>query len=231
MPRQAILPGQRGACGRVGLLILIMHKVSNTAGTVAPVSAHRTMGEVPINLGSLGRVRVLEALAGSPGLTRAELVRRTGLARATVGSVVYDLIGAGIVQETIGSSVTGARAGRPPQLLSIVPSAAYAVGLDIGHDHVRAILTDVVGTSRWDETRQLAVDGDPNRVLDVAVDLIDRAVAATGVHRSEILGVGIGDGPRGVEIQVKLLHRKAVVVKQSKHFSMLQPMQRRPHTW
>jgi predicted NBD/HSP70 family sugar kinase len=192
MPLHGIIPGQRGGRGAVGLLILVMRKVSNTAGTVAPVSAHRTMGEVPINLGSLGRVRVLEALAGSQGLTRAELVRRTGLARATVGSVVYDLIGAGIVQETIGSSVTGSRTGRPPQLLSIVPSAAYAVGLDIGHDHVRAILTDVVGTSRWDETRQLAVDGDPNRALDVAVDLIDRAVAATGVHRSEILGVGIG---------------------------------------
>jgi predicted NBD/HSP70 family sugar kinase len=135
---------------------------------------------------------VLQALTGGSGLTRAELVRRTGLARATVGSVVYDLIGAGIVGETVGSAAAGSRAGRPPQLLSLVPSAAYAVGLDIGHDHVRVILLDVVGTSRWDDNRDLAVDGDPDRTLGVAVDLIDRAIAATGVHRTKILGVGVG---------------------------------------
>ncbi|HEY3610756.1 MAG TPA: ROK family transcriptional regulator [Pseudonocardiaceae bacterium] len=145
----------------------------------------------PVNLSSLGRVRVLRALVDVPGLTRAELVRRTGLARATVGSVVYDLIGAGIVAETVGP-FAGARAGRPPQLLSLVPSAGYVVGLDIGHDHVRAILLDVVGTSRWEGNRDLAVDGDPNRTLGVAVDLIDRAIVATGVHRTKILGVGVG---------------------------------------
>ena len=146
------------------------------------------MSAHPVNLSSLGRVRVLQALTGGKGLTRAELVRRTGLARATVGSVVYDLIGAGIVAETVGAS----RAGRPPQLLSLVPSAGYAVGLDIGHDHVRVILLDVVGTSRWDDNRDLAVDGDPDRTLGVAVDLIDRAIAGTGVHRRKILGVGVG---------------------------------------
>ena len=82
--------------------------------------------EGPVNLSSLGRVRVLQALTGSPGLTRAELVRRTGLARATVGSVVYDLIGAGIVAETVGAGRPVSRAGRPPQLLSLVPSAGSA---------------------------------------------------------------------------------------------------------
>jgi predicted NBD/HSP70 family sugar kinase len=153
---------------------------------------HRTSAEAPINLASLGRVRVLQALTDNPGLSRADLVARTGLARATVGSVVYDLIGAGIVQETVDTSPAGARAGRPPQLLALVPTAAYAVGLDVGHDHVRAVLTDVEGTSRWDATETLAVDDHPDRALGVAVELIDRAVAATGVHRSKILGVGMG---------------------------------------
>src|SRR5882724_2839801 len=101
-------------------------------------------GGPPINLASLGRVRVLRALADSPVLSRAELVQRTGLARATVGSVVDDLIAAGVVRKTTESAPAGARIGRPPQLLSLEPRAAYAAGLDIGHDHVRVILTDLV---------------------------------------------------------------------------------------
>ena len=159
----------------------------------AALSDSHAAAEAPISLSDLGRIRVLRALTEKPWLSRADLVRRTGLARATVGSVIYDLIGAGIVREsTAAGATTGARTGRPPQLLSLEPDAAYALGLDVGHDHVRAILTDVVGTSRWDVTEPLAVDGDPVRTLDTAVRLIDRAIDAVGVRPEKILGLGLG---------------------------------------
>ena len=148
--------------------------------------------EPPIGLSDLGRVRVLRALTEKPWLSRAELVRRTGLARATVGSVIYDLMGAGLVRESAAAGASGARTGRPPQLLSLEPEAAYALGLDIGHDHVRAILTDVVGTSRWDRTEPMAVDGDPERTLAIAVRLIDQAIDDAAVPREKILGLGAG---------------------------------------
>lgn len=148
--------------------------------------------EPPIGLSDLGRVRVLRALTEKAWLSRADLVRRTGLARATVGSVIFDLMGAGLVRESPAVGAAGARTGRPPQLLSLEPEAGYALGLDIGHDHVRAILTDVVGTSRWDRTEPMAVDGDPERTLAAAVRLIDRAVADTRIPREKILGLGAG---------------------------------------
>jgi DNA-binding MarR family transcriptional regulator len=56
--------------------------------------------QAPINLASLGRVRVLRALSEESALSRAELVELTGLARATVGSVIDDLIDAGLVRKT-----------------------------------------------------------------------------------------------------------------------------------
>lgn len=148
--------------------------------------------EAPINLWHLGRVRVLRALTEHARLSRAELVRRTGLARATVGSVVYDLIAAGLVRETAHPAPTATRTGRPPQLLSLRPDAAYAIGLDVGHDHVRAILTDLGGTSRWDRTEPLDVDDEPDRALRTATDLVNRAVAEVGVRRDRVLGLGLG---------------------------------------
>jgi predicted NBD/HSP70 family sugar kinase len=148
--------------------------------------------EAPINLASLGRVRVLRALTERTALSRAELVQRTGLARATVGSVIDDLIGAGLVRKTTEPLAPGARTGRPPQLLSLEPQAGYAIGLDVGHDHVRTILTDLIGTTVWDESVSMAVDGDPQRALDTAARLIDRAVEETRVPRDRLLGLGLG---------------------------------------
>jgi predicted NBD/HSP70 family sugar kinase len=182
--------------------------------------------QAPINLASLGRVRVLRALNETPALSRAELVERTGLARATVGSVVDDLIDAGLVRKSTDldagvvrrstdprraadtrravdtrngvdprrTADTGpaARTGRPPQLLSLEPRAAYAVGLDIGHDHVRAVLTDLVGSVLWDTSAPLDVDGAPESALSTAVTLLDRAVDEVDVERERILGLGLG---------------------------------------
>lgn len=156
-----------------------------------PPDTHAVTG-APINLRRLGRVRVLQALSENRCLSRAELVQQTGLARASVGSVIFDLIGAGLVQETADAATPAIRTGRPPQLLSLVPAAAYALGVDIGHDHVRTVLTDLVGTPRWDRSERLEVDHHPDRALDTATELIDRAVADSGVPQEKILGLGIG---------------------------------------
>jgi predicted NBD/HSP70 family sugar kinase len=153
--------------------------------------AHAGTG-APINLRRLGRVRVLQALSEKRGLSRAELVQQTALARASVGSVIFDLISAGLVQETVDAATPASRTGRPPQLLSLVPAAAYALGVDIGHDHVRTVLTDLVGTPQWDESERLEVDHHPDRTLRTVTEQIDRALADGGVPREKVLGLGIG---------------------------------------
>jgi len=93
----------------------------------------------------LGRLRVLRALTDAGEVSRAELTRRTGLSRATVSSVIFDLVGEGLVREQ-AAPTAGPKLGRPPLTLSLVPSAGCVAGVDIGHDHARVILTDLVGT-------------------------------------------------------------------------------------
>ncbi|HEY4024165.1 MAG TPA: ROK family transcriptional regulator [Pseudonocardiaceae bacterium] len=159
--------------------------------SATPTSPHGG-ADAPVNLWNLGRVRILTALTERRSLSRAELVQRTGLARATVGSVVYDLIDAGLVRESANTGPTGARTGRPPQMLSLAPDAGYAIGIDVGHDHVRATLIDLVGAARWDRSEALAVDDDPEHALRTAVALIEAAIAETGVTRGKILGLGLG---------------------------------------
>ena len=146
----------------------------------------------PLGLTELGRVRVLHALTEQSHISRSEIISRTGLARATVSSIVVELINAGLVRESEPAAVTGSRAGRPPQVLSLVPESSYALGLDIAHDHVRAILTDIVGTVRWDDILPMAVDRAPERALEGAARLINAALTDTGVPREKVLGLGAG---------------------------------------
>jgi predicted NBD/HSP70 family sugar kinase len=147
--------------------------------------------DVPVNLRRLGRLRVLEALSDAGELSRTELVRRTGLSRSTVSSVVYDLIGEGLVGEQSGGT-TEAKLGRPPLTVSLEPRAAYAVGVDIGHDHVRTILSDLAGSPVWDDNISIDVDDSAHDTLDVATKSLDRALQERSILRSAVLGVGIG---------------------------------------
>ena len=84
-------------------------------------------------LRQMNRLRMLEALYRHPSSSRGDLARHTGLSRATVSTLVEELVSAGLVQEQGDDETVARTTGRPPVLLSLVPGAAFAVGLDFGH--------------------------------------------------------------------------------------------------
>jgi predicted NBD/HSP70 family sugar kinase len=134
---------------------------------------------------------VLEALIETRRLSRPDLMRRTGLARATVGSVIADLIRAGVVTDG-DANREDLRTGRPARTLSLNRHAAYALGVDIGRDHVRVVLCDLFGEPVWDRDLHRLVDNDSGEVLTEAAELIAEAQQATGIPAERILGVGMG---------------------------------------
>lgn len=136
---------------------------------------------------------MLQALYTSIRTSRPELIRLTGLSRATVSALVADLITTGLVHEESGPSDLESRpTGRPAQPLSLRPSAAYAIGADIGHAHVRVVLCDLFGTPLWDAVEAKEVDRAPHETLDLAGDLIHQAMRECGVPRERVLGLGAG---------------------------------------
>jgi predicted NBD/HSP70 family sugar kinase len=134
---------------------------------------------------------VLQALCDSSRTSRPELVRLTGLSRATVSSLVADLITVGLVREETGLAEPENRSmGRPAQPLSLNRSAGYAIGADIGHTHVRVALCDLSGAPVWDHVEAKEVDRAPHETLDLTADLIQRAIRECGVSRERVLGLG-----------------------------------------
>jgi predicted NBD/HSP70 family sugar kinase len=144
----------------------------------------------------MNRLRIIEALYRHPLSSRGDLARHTQLSRATVSTLVEELVRAGLVEEQAGAVAPGASpeggVGRPPLLLSLVSGAAFAVGLDFGHQHIRVALCDLSGEPVVDDFSLAEVDHAPIESLDLAHELVREALRSAGVASDRLLGVGMG---------------------------------------
>ncbi|MEP6813885.1 MAG: ROK family transcriptional regulator [Actinomycetota bacterium] len=151
------------------------------------------------------RLRVVDALRRSGTATRSELAQMTGLSRTTVATLVGDLQTAGLVvgaDDEQALARSGGR-GRPPALLRLDPSAGVALGIDLGHSHVRVAVADLSSALLGEADAPVDVDHDADRALDTASRLVDDVLAQAGVERDRVIGAGMGlPGPydRGLQM-------------------------------
>jgi predicted NBD/HSP70 family sugar kinase len=131
---------------------------------------------------------VLEAILREAPVSRAQISERTGLNKATVSSLVQDLIDGAIVRE-IGTGASSG--GRKPVLLEFVAEAGYAIGIDLGVNYVRGALTDLRGHVAT-ETLLPLHSREPETVLPVVHQCIDGLMAQAPAAAYGIVGIGVG---------------------------------------
>lgn len=100
----------------------------------------------------------------SEPLSRAGVAAATGLARATVSTLVDQLVAAGLVREL--PAVTGGRAGRPAVPLVPAPRSVVGLGLEVNVDYLGARVLDLTGDVVSEQVIPGALhDSDPTVVL------------------------------------------------------------------
>jgi hypothetical protein len=109
-------------------------------------------------LRELNRLRLLDVLRREGAVDRAELVRQTGLSRATVSALVSDCMSRGVIVEDVERIAADGR-GRRSARLCLDPSAGTAVGVDFGHQHVRVAVADLASTVLTERRIDVAVPG------------------------------------------------------------------------
>lgn len=136
-------------------------------------------------------------------VSRADVVRTTGLSPATVSAIVADLIESGLVNE-IGQGKS--RGGRPPQVLRINDERNYAIGLKLMARGVFVVVTDIRAEVLYAEMVEIdwapfsadnplggrARPGEASSVLDQLCTAIEEAAERAGVGMTKVVGVGIG---------------------------------------
>ncbi len=122
-------------------------------------------------------------------LSRAEIARRTGLARSTVSEIVNQLLSAGIIAE-VGAGKS--EVGRRPILLQFNSDAFGIVGVEMGVTHLSAVITNLHGkVLAWQSVPQ-DVREDPEGTIARLPGLIDACVEEAKLDRDRLIGIGIG---------------------------------------
>ncbi|MFC3802963.1 ROK family protein [Cohnella sp. GCM10012308] len=131
---------------------------------------------------------VLESVLQGAPLSRADISALTGLNKATVSSLVQDLIDSGLVRE-IGTGQSSG--GRKPVLLEFVAESGYAVGVDLGVNYVRGVLTDLRGGVVIERTARLAKTS-PDEVFGILRPFIQSLVDEAPESAFGVVGIGVG---------------------------------------
>lgn len=131
---------------------------------------------------------VLESVLKNAPLSRAQISGITGLNKATVSSLVQDLIDNSLVVEMGPGQSSG---GRKPVMLHFNEKAGYAVGIDLGVNYIHGVLVDLEGNIVAELQRSLKQHNDEFAFLQLSEcieELMERAPAST----YGIVGIGVG---------------------------------------
>ena len=135
-------------------------------------------------------LRVLDYLFREGPTRRVDVIRATGLSRATVSKVIGELQAQELVAEHRAALAVAGRSGRPPALLSLNPGIGAFGGVDFGHSSVRVAIADVTGTLLAEDRLDLDVDNAAELAITAAVERLPALVAEARLPRKRLLGVG-----------------------------------------
>jgi N-acetylglucosamine repressor len=135
-------------------------------------------------------------------LSRAQLAQRTHLNKATISSLVEELIELGLIHEN-GMDTSGF--GRPATMLDLDSQAGCIIGVEIGVGFISIILTNFTGKVIWRHFEELISILNQEEITARIFQLLVEAREIARKDRIRLLGMGLAlpgmvDVDRGVLI-------------------------------
>ncbi|MGC4808244.1 ROK family transcriptional regulator [Micromonospora sp. DT233] len=147
----------------------------------------------PSDLGDVrvaNRAVVLRHVRVHAPCSRADIAAHTGLNKATVSSLVTELIDRRLVRET---GLTEHRVGRPATMLVLDGEPYAGLGLAVGADELVAVAVDLGGDRLLTWRRAFAApSASPGETVGALAALARRAVGRVTGQGRAVLGVGVG---------------------------------------
>ncbi len=132
-------------------------------------------------------VQLLQAAGGST--TRARLAAASGLTKATVSSLVNELVDRRLVHP---GPVERGHVGRPGQRLGLASGSVAALGIEVNVDYVAGVVLDLDGTLRAERRVALdAADRGFEAALDAIVEQAQELVAEVDERAMHLAGLAV----------------------------------------
>lgn len=121
-------------------------------------------------------------------VSRAQISKDTGLNKATVSTMVSELITDSFVYEIGAGQSSG---GRKPVLLYFNNLAGYSIGIDLGVNYLLGVLTDLSGNI-IEEMNIPLKETDVEYVMNEICSIIETLIKSAPESPYGIVGIGIG---------------------------------------
>ncbi|MER7417043.1 ROK family transcriptional regulator [Micromonospora peucetia] len=136
------------------------------------------------------RAVVLRHVRRHAPCSRADIAAHTGLNKATVSSLVGELIERRLVRET---GLTENRVGRPATMLVLDGAPYAALGMQIGADELVVVAIDLAGTRLLTWRRAFAApSSSPAETVRALAALARRAITRLTGQDRRVLGLSVG---------------------------------------
>lgn len=146
------------------------------------------------NLRAANRRAVLTTITFNPGISNADVSRRTGLAPQTASAIVSELEAEGLIAR---GDVLRGRRGQPATPLSLNYEAAYAIGCAVKWSHISLVLINL-GSTEFARTRRDYAYPDALTIVDEVEAGIDQLLSdLTPTQRGRVSAIGLA-APTGI---------------------------------
>ena len=131
---------------------------------------------------------ILELVRTRGPISRADIVRLSGLTFPSVSRIIGELIERDLVAE---KRQRRGGMGKPPTELEVNPKSAFSVGINFDRDHLSAVLVDLSGEVLARHHAPLSSPS-PTEVLPLMVSAAESLLGEQDVPKRLLLGIGVG---------------------------------------
>lgn len=136
------------------------------------------------------RINTLHAIRTAGSISRSELSAITGLSNSAITGLTAELIREGLVIEKTTSEHEG---GRPPILLSLKPSGAYVVGVNLSVDKISSAIIDLKANVLAQHVLPLNRRYyEAEEIVDLIAQSVHACIWEANFSKEQISGVGLG---------------------------------------
>ncbi|GAB6256336.1 ROK family transcriptional regulator [Peribacillus sp. N1] len=137
---------------------------------------------------SINRSLILNIIREKGPISRADIAKLTKLTPPTVSSFVKELLQAEIVIERNLGESSG---GRKPTLLTLSEDMFHVIGMDVGSQNIKTILTSITGKVIKKSVVPLPAQTTNETLLSLMIDSVSGILDHTKIDEEKIVGIGV----------------------------------------
>jgi predicted NBD/HSP70 family sugar kinase len=151
-------------------------------------SNHKAKGSAEL-INRLNKIEVLNIIRHEQLISRAEIVKKSGLSAPTVTRIVDSLINHEALAEQVG--IGESSGGRPPVMVRFNAKNNFVIGIDWGRTHLHVVLANLDAEIVTSFDEPIPFHADFEHDLQWVILVVNKLLSGSNIPNERILGIGV----------------------------------------